>query len=364
MVENIYEGLREILDIHPMGCPPGSEIIEILKILFGEEEAEVALGLGFTPFSVNEIAHRTGLNPPNVGQHLESLADKGVVFAREKNGVKGYALLNITSIFENPYRRGVQDELLEKLTPLWEKYKSTLRSSIGGQTTSILRVIPIQKKIETNAEILPYEKVNELIDQAKQVGIARCPCREFEQNCDAPRESCMTFDTTCTYLVERGFARYITKDEMKQKLKDFDKMGLVRQVNNTRNRLEVICHCCPCCCGFLRALTEHGNPGAMTRSAFLPTRDMEKCIGCGTCADKRCPMKATEMIDEKPIVNFERCIGCSLCATGCPQDAIRMKRRTEVTEPPADSREMGMRLLQEHGKLEAFMEINTPKIKP
>lgn len=363
MTQDIYEGLREILDIHPMGCPPAPEIIEILKILFSEEEANVASGLGFLPFSLDEIVHRTGVNSQEAGQHLETLADKGVVFARDKNGVKGYALLNITSIFENPYRKGIKDDTINKLTPLWNKYKPKLRSSVGGRSASILRVIAIQKKIEASAEILPYEKVEEMIDQAERVGIARCPCREFEQNCDAPRESCMTFDKTCTFLVERGFARYLTKDEMKQKLKDFDEMGLIRQANNTRDRLEVICHCCPCCCNFLRALTQQGNPGAITRSAFMPVRDMEKCIGSGICAEQRCPMKAIEMVYDKAVVNFERCIGCSLCATGCPQDAIRMQRRTDALEPPADSTEMGQRLLKEKGKLEAFIELNTPKIK-
>jgi hypothetical protein len=49
MPESVHEKFREMLDIHPMGCPPAPEIIEILKILFTEDEARVALGLGFRP---------------------------------------------------------------------------------------------------------------------------------------------------------------------------------------------------------------------------------------------------------------------------------------------------------------------------
>jgi hypothetical protein len=120
-----------------------------------------------------------------------------------------------------------------------------------------------------------------MIDEAKVMGIARCACREFEQNCDAPREACMVFDATCTYLVERGFARTLTKEEMKQKLKECDDHGLVRQVNNTRDRLEFVCHCCPCCCRLLHVLNKLDNPRIMTRSAFLPVTDMQKCEGCG-----------------------------------------------------------------------------------
>jgi len=100
--------------------------------------------------------------------------------------------------------------------------------------------VPVQHKIQTGAEILSYEKVNERIDQAKVLGISKCPCREFEQKCDAPREACMVFGATCTYLVERGFAHYITKDQMKEKLNEFDALGLVRQVNIcTARRIEV-----------------------------------------------------------------------------------------------------------------------------
>ena len=308
---------------------------------------------------MDEIADRSGVDLEAAAIHLESLADKGMVFARQKNDSWGYALLNLTNIFENPYRKGVRDETVEKVTPLWKKYKAIYSPQLGGATSALLRVVPVKKKIASHAEILSYEKVDEMIDHAKVMGISLCPCREFEQNCDAPREACMSFGATCTFLVERGFARYLTRDEIKQKLQEFDQLGLVRQVNNTRDRLEVICHCCSCCCGFLRALTQYDNPRAFTRSAYLPARDMEKCVGCGICANERCPMKAIEMVDQKPVVDFGKCIGCGVCASGCPHDAIRMEKYADVPEPPANTMEMGMRILQEKGKLEEFIKINT-----
>jgi DNA-binding transcriptional ArsR family regulator len=89
MPEDLYEKLRELLDVHPMGCPPAPEIIEILKILFTEDEARVALGLGFRPFTVYEIAARAGVDSQAAGLHLESLADKGMVFARRKKRCLG-----------------------------------------------------------------------------------------------------------------------------------------------------------------------------------------------------------------------------------------------------------------------------------
>jgi hypothetical protein len=45
-----------------------------------------------------------------------------------------------------------------------------------------------------------------MIDQARVVGISKCPCRESEQKCDAPREGCMIFGATfgiATFAGER-----------------------------------------------------------------------------------------------------------------------------------------------------------------
>jgi hypothetical protein len=38
-----------------------------------------------------------------------------------------------------------------------------------------------------------------------------------------------------------------------------------------------------------------------------------------------------------------------------------MERSVDIPEPPANYMELGLRLLQEKGKLEKFMEVNTPK---
>ena len=364
MMTDVYESLRSLLDIHPFGCPPAPEIIEIFKILFTEDEARVALGLAFRPFSVEEIAVRAGVDPQATRERLESLADKGLVFARQKEGVWGYALFDILRIFENPLRKESPDETSQESyafigKTIWPKYKQQFRTP-----TAIGRVIPIQERIETTPGVLVHDKLYELIDRAKVVGIAHCACRELEQKCDGPREACMVFDETCTFLVDRGFARYLSKEELKQKAREFNEAGLVLQVNNTRKRLDYICNCCPCCCNFLMTLRDVNQPRMITRSAFIPVWEMTNCQGCGRCAEERCPMKAIMMVEGKPIFQIERCIGCGLCATGCPNKAIHLERDATVPDPPADILEMGMQMLQARGKFEAFLEVMTPKTTP
>ncbi|MCM2287327.1 MAG: 4Fe-4S binding protein [Desulfobacula sp.] len=364
MTEGIYEKLRELMSLNPMGCPPAPEIIKILHLLFTEKEAEVALGLGFFPFTINEVSYRTGIPEDEAKIHLESLANKGVVFAREKNGSWGYALVNTFHLFENPFRKGIHDELIDELTPLWKSYIPVLEKNFGSKKVAISRVIPINEKIKTQSEVLPYEKVSEMINRAKTIGIGHCACRELEQNCNAPKEACMMFDNTCNYLVDRGFAKLISKDEALRKIKEFDEMGLVRMANNTQDKLEFICHCCSCCCSFLRAFNKQGNLYAFAASSFYPEHNLKKCSGCGVCADDKCPTISIKMIDEKPEVDMKKCIGCGICAARCPEGAIKLIRKnTDRQEPPANLIEFGLHILQEKGKLEAFMEVNTPKTK-
>lgn len=355
----VYEKLRELLDKHPMGCVPEPEIYEILKILFTEEEARVACGLTFIPKPVAEIAQRAGVNTDEAKIRLESLANKGIVYAREKNGIWGYALLPVMpGIFEFPYMKGEKTETLEKLSPLWKSYLPKLGKHFGSPGMSFSRIVPIQEEIISMPGILTYEMLYNLIDNAKSVGIAHCACRENYKNCNAPRDACMLFDETCDFLVQRGFARYITKEEMKEKLREFDHYGLVHQVNNSKDKLTFVCNCCPCCCGLLRALTELGNPYVFANSGFEPSLQGEICSGCAICADERCPMDAITIIDELPKIDKNKCIGCGLCVTGCPDDALKLVRREKVLEPANTVREMGMKILEEKNKLEDFIKLN------
>jgi electron transport complex protein RnfB len=359
--DEVYEQLRQLLDRHPTGCPPAPEIIEILKAFFDEDEARVAMGLGFRPFKLEDIARRAGVDPEEARVHLESLADKAVVYAREKNGVWGYAILPVMpGIFEFPYMKGMSDEMRAKLTPLWKGYLPKLGKGFRGSDTTFSRIIPIQEQVESEPGVLPYQKVYEMIDKAEVVGIGTCACRDLERKCDAPLEACMLFDETCTYLVERGVGRYLTKDEMKRKLKECDEAGLVHQINNVQERLTFVCNCCPCCCGLLRMSLEWGNPPVFANSGFNPVVDAEMCTGCGICAEERCPVQAIEMADETAVVRRERCIGCGLCVTGCPEEALRLEKAEEHSEPPQTTAEMGMKILQEKGKLEAFIEVLKP----
>lgn len=354
-----------MLDTHPAGCPPADEIIEILGILFTEEEAETALGLGFIPFNLDVVAARAGVDIERAERNLESLADKGMVFARQKDGVKKYALLPVMpGIFEFPYMKGKKDATLERLSKLWTAYLGKLAGGFGTPNMAFSRIMPVNKTIKSVDGVLAYEVIEEMIDKAKTVGLAHCACREHEEKCDAPRESCMLFDETCDFLVERGYARHITKDEMKQKLLEFDKAGLVHQVNNAQDKITFICNCCSCCCGLLRSKTEWGNQNVFNASGFVARVDEGACSQCGICVDERCPMGALEMGDRAPAVNDDKCIGCGLCVTGCPDDAMKLERRAGAKKPAPTNKDMGIAVLMDKNKLNDFLPYVNPDAPP
>lgn len=353
---DVYKALREHLDKHPSGAPDAPEIREILAELFTEDEARVASVTPFLPQQAGVIGGYAGIGEDEAKLLLEALADRGLVFAREKNGEWGYALLPIMpGIFEFPYMKAPKDEKLSRLGALWEKYLLQHSTAISEAGTPFARVVAIQEEVESEPRILTFEKVYELIDQAEILGIAVCACRNAFEHCDGPLEACMLFDETCKFLVERGFGRYITKDEMKQKLREFDQAGLVHNVNNSQDKLQFICNCCRCCCGFMR-MARLGGEGFLATSGFQPVLDADLCTGCAVC-EERCPMEAIEVVDDAPVIELAKCIGCGLCVTGCDTDAIELVRREEVPETPASMKEMGIASLRQRGKLQDFLDV-------
>jgi len=259
--EDVYEELRLRLDASPVGCPPAPEFDEILRILFSEDEALLACGLAFMSRTAEDAARRAGLPPEGAEEVLERLADRGVIGARKKDGVTMYSLLPVMpGIFELPFMSGEKTELTERLAPLWRSYMELVVRELGSPEMSVSRIIPVQEEVENAPGVLTYEMLYDLIDKADKVGVAHCACRESEERCDAEREACMVFDDKCDFLVERGFRALHHEGRDERDAHELDAAGLVHQVNNSQDKLSLICNCCPCCCHLLRGLTEWDKP--------------------------------------------------------------------------------------------------------
>ncbi|MDM8000056.1 MAG: hypothetical protein QUS33_08665, partial [Dehalococcoidia bacterium] len=231
-----YGKLREILDRHLAGAPPSEKIDRILRILFTPEEVKVAVGMVFTPIPVEEIAARSGVSVEEASLRCESMASKGIVFSRKKNGVMGYSLLpTIPGLFEFPFMKGGGEPMHRTLAKLWEEYhREGLGSSFAGSPTPLTRVLPVESAVDQRVEVLPFEVISKMLERNDTIALAQCACRVSVAACKAPKDVCLIFDATARFLIERGFARQVTRQEALDAVRRSEEAGLVHMTNNSQ----------------------------------------------------------------------------------------------------------------------------------
>ncbi len=351
-----YNKLQQKLHTHPAGAPDRPEFQEILRILFTPEEAEFALNLAFRPKPVDAIAEKAGLSVDGVTALGERLANKGVIVCGTRHGNKYYGLLPLVpGIFENPFRcNKYLDADFDHLGDLWEQYfENGHGHELYGSKTSQTRVLPVQKTIPATTKVLPFEEVSHYIDKAECISLGACACRIAAKKCANPIDVCISFDDASRFLVERNMGRFITREEALKVLDDCEDAGLVHITMNAIDKNILICNCCPCCCNAIGAITRLKNTVSYPVSNFYASLKPDDCNACGLCED-RCPAKAIS-VDGTAKIDVSLCIGCGLCASACPTDAITLIRKADSIEPPADIRELYLKIAEEKGRLEDYL---------
>ena len=362
----IYRQLMEKLTMQSFLPESGPKLIEILKIIFTPEEAALALGLPFLVTDVEEIAQSLGREVGEILPLLEQMADKGLVYAGEKEGRKRYQLLVLFPGMIELQFMGEQRAKAEpgrvKLARVFDTfYHDIMKGLTSGKgeegsrhffrsITPYSRVIPVESDVSLQSAIQPYEVVSSYIEDSKDMAIGNCYCRTIKgllgEACEAPVNVCMVFGPFARYTIDRGFARRADRSRMQEALQQSEEAGLVHVSDNVQDKINYICNCCGCCCGFLQAISRYRIPNSVAASRFLAVVDTEACTGCEACID-RCQTKAIRA--EKDVVAIEQkwCIGCGLCVSACPTDAISLKEREGFKAPAQDVNELRMTILQE-----------------
>ncbi len=342
-----YERLQKKLDQHPVGAPASEEFLEILKLLFLEDEVKIALCLDFQLKTVKDIAAQAEVSEEEAREKLEAMANRGSLLAKKVEGEYTYALLpNYPGLFEYPVMKGMDEAKQKRLAELWHAYyMKYMAAELAAARPPWLRVFPTEETFTEEVEILPYEKASEMMGKAESIALARCPCRIVEQNCEKPLQVCLSFDGAARFLIERDMAREIGLKEANDILHEADRAGLVHAGSNNMENLLFLCNCCSCCCHFMRLLTELGYDESLATSSYRVQSDDEKCSGCGICAEERCPISAIELVSEKSRINVKRCIGCGLCVTSCPSGALQMVKREDYQKPPATTKELAKEVM-------------------
>ena len=146
----------------------------------------------------------------------------------------------------------------------------------------------------------------------------------------------MKFDELAQFVIDRGLARKLTKEDALDVIKITEQAGLVHFVDNSEGEIKHNCNCCGCACWNVGNIKRRKiPPDSLMETYFIRRTEHDNCSGCGECA-KICPVQAVEMEDDIPVVDEKWCIGCGVCAVACPTDAITIGFREDKSiSPPA-----------------------------
>ena len=90
----------------------------------------------------------------------------------------------------------------------------------------------------------------------------RIEAQQKIQRCDAPIDVCLNLDNEAKDFIIKGLAKRISLKEALKALKRSHEAGLVHiaYTFKGREKPEVICSCCSCCCHSMSALVRFGMP--------------------------------------------------------------------------------------------------------
>ena len=338
---DVYKRLAIKLDETPTAYPATKSGIElkILRKIFSPEDAEMALKLKPLPETAEKVARRLGKPVEETRTTLDGMAEKRQIGSMKMGGRQVYVLA--------PFILGIYEFQLERLdrelVDMVEEYMPALAQGMGAKGPSMARVVPVNLPIKAELQVLRYEDMQRMIEEAQSFQLMDCICRKSKalegKPCEHTMEACFVFSKEEGAFDYFSFAgRIISKEEALEVLEATEREGLIHCTYNVQEGQMWVCNCCVCCCGILRAVKEFEAPYALARSNFVALIDQDSCSACGACADERCQMEAIVEEDGTYMVLGERCIGCGVCILTCPTESISMVRRPEEERdvPPAD----------------------------
>ena len=347
-MENVYHRLARHLEDLIMGYPFNEALLDLLREMFDPQEARVALAIpnNLSPLEVVDettITNRSDLPRETVAEKLESMAARDLLYtAQTRNGKKGYALLQVGyGVPQTFFWGGRQDDRAAQMAKLILKYFTvpTTEKVYGGVSTKTYKYSPANLSVDIPMQgVMPYEEIGSIVNATTKIAVAHCPCRMSAKilgrtDCRHSLEVCIKYDDMAEFVISRGLARQVSKDEARNILINCEKEGLVHMVDNAQGQIKHTCNCCGHYCWNVGIIRRRKIPRDILMAVyFIRETDLDACIGCGACAEI-CPVNAVVMADERPVADQDWCIGCSVCAVSCPTGAISIVRRSDKAAP-------------------------------
>ncbi len=324
-------------------------LLELVKYVYSEEEAQLVVALGVTPLPALVVARKVKRPLDEVAPVLKRLGERNCVGRLTVKGVPLYGFMPLApGVFEAQMALGEDNEYSRTFARLFEDvYKELftwLKPKLEKKEMKFGRIIPIERSLEATPGLgvlaFATDRYSELVDRNKKFCLVHtCACRHQQdlvgQWCGKPKDVCSAMGLVADFAVENGLARRVSKEEFLDAKQRAAEAGLVNMVDNLKDPMQV-CSCCGCCCGGLRILTEFNIPSIVTQSHFEAVVNLAECEGCQAC-EKICPMKAITIKDKKAGVDPCRCIGCGLCVLKCDKNKAMGLRERKGYQPPAET---------------------------
>ena len=313
-----------------IGLGHSERIAGLFAMLADTTDADIMLAM---PGQPGAIADELGLTEEEVTGRIQDLFIKGVAFPSTKTDPPTWRMCRDLVQFHDASLLWPQAP--EEFYDLWRDYMNNewfgLAKTIAKTTPKpFTRVIPVDVSIEARTHVMPFESVQEIIENAKSISVTKCTCRLSMRQCDRPLEACLQVNKAADYNIARGTGRPLDKDEALQLLKDFEEAGLIHVTMNRAEADNFICNCCPCCCQTMPVLLK-GGIHVIDPSRFVASIDPDECSGCGACHE-RCYFGAISWSDGEgsvSLVDSGKCMGCGLCLVTCPDEAIELNETRE-----------------------------------
>jgi ferredoxin len=326
--------------------------LRVLEWIYTPEEADLASRMKLRGETLEELVTRLQISADGLEERLETMAKKGQIRAWNSSTGRRYCLI--------PFVVGVYDEQLDRMdkefATLIEDYLDKSRvQGLWGTEPALFRVIPVERTLDAELEIHPYEQAEHIIENSKSWGVRECICKKqqglLDNPCDYGMTKCIQLHHNKeNYFEDHEITTPITKEEALKILHESEEAGLIHCTMNTQSQHFYICNCCTCCCLVLRGLTKWEQPHSFVRSNYQMAVESDLCTGCEACIE-RCQFAALSMSDDVCVVDSNRCIGCGVCAISCPESALGLKPRSpeEKDTPPGNVMEWGMQKAMSRG---------------